>query len=403
MEKEKLFYIPAEPAQHESETARSHGIGEPLADHEGEPFLSDRERKFNRISRDHCRSLEERNISSGIIWSYRHGKYDILYGSKSIKGQPTNGSDIKLTEDSNYINGYRADGLFDKTYVNTVMAASKFMNEHGLPTEFVREVRNLKGIKIDGKMADMENIKTILIKEYEEELKLSEPDENERQKKLDASTAYLKSADFSIIERDTQVNERVQDLSLADEANFRKIVAKVFKWVNQRNRLEEENKKLPAKKRKKYSAIGNIPALQLDPKKIEHVEYYFKYYLPNQMGQYLGIFHRLKLIHKFPTSHNWSLTGQLYDLDSVRGPSLLNPSKEDQYEDIETSTNVLANLFLGDLLDEEHKNREISYEDLTPLQKRIIALSKIEDNKENINRDYIIAALKKAAVCAQAD
>jgi hypothetical protein len=40
---------------------------------------------------------------------------------------------------------------------------------------------------------------------------------------------------------------------------------------------------------------------------------------------------------------------------------------------------------------------------LTPLQKRIIALSKIEDNKENINRDYIIAALKKAAVCAQAD
>ena len=176
---------------------------------EGSPFKKQlwHEAKGQRISPDHGRSIEEAMSAGKVIWADEYGNY---FGSRSWKGAPIV---TPVVERDKYSpRGLRVYGLKDVVGLTRIEKASRLMRQQGLATERVVETRRLeKIIKSGGKVVPVKKWKANQVAEYEKrarknKIRGGEPKPEEIKK-------YLKGTEFYVLERETQVGERLLDLA----------------------------------------------------------------------------------------------------------------------------------------------------------------------------------------------
>lgn len=306
-----LFLSMSEPLRTESIEARilyEKGAGEPFIKNKAVPAAtassaleSEKVRgKYERISREHGRSMTETASSKKVVWG---GPFSgDIFGARNIKG--TNMSEIKIESTIAEQYGVRAHGLMDDTDIPRIERASEVLRKNGLPTEALRAIVELKNVWAGGEKDKTRERVPVGIWKLEElkRIKKEKPELYEKTK------TYFKETKFVAIERDVQVDERVEDLIAACEENrLRQFLEPVFKWLNVATAV------------KNGGIIAGTPKPEGFEYKKQDIYRYFASYLPSQMGIYLGRLHKLGLAHGSPHAQNWSAIGTLYDTDSVYG------------------------------------------------------------------------------------
>jgi len=191
----------------------------------------------------------------------------------------------------------------ESTYISRIKAVSDFMRSHGLATERVLSVRPLEKVPYKGRQISIKQWKEITIQDPPKEaLSFASKEMADPQHGM---FEFLERSQFCVIERDYPIAERIRDLGeILNEKQAEEIFSKIFKFINFRDHT-------------------NFDAQDKDDQKQYLVDY-----LPTKMGRYLGKLHFLGLTHGYPTRHNWLVSGDLVDLDSVKGaPLLLNDPK----------------------------------------------------------------------------
>ena len=280
--------------------------------------------RYEKIDTAHGRSMTESASSNKVVWG---GPLPgDIYGARTVKGTAMRASikGISLDSHSESPYGYRGFGLMDDSVIPRVIKVSELLRKNGLPTERPAKVKELKEVWvqkwIDGHIA----WKKIPIKEWETSTLQAETEGGADFEKI---KRYLQETKFIAIERDVQVDERLQNIAKAAyNDRLKEIMTPIFKWLNVATQVRS----------------GGIIAGTPKPKPFRYnkgdLNRYFLSYLPSQMGTYLGRFHKLGLQHEFPHWGNWSAVGTLYDLDSVSGQALYSDDKpvedKDQVHDI---------------------------------------------------------------------
>lgn len=301
------------------ETTFESRIGQPFAKKVGGIAVSG----FEKISDAHGRNLTESASSKRAVWT---GEYlGDIFGARSVKGAST--SDAYLEEGENGEYDVRAHGLTDDVALPRLLRASDFLRKNGLPTEAIRSVSDLTGVRVKGK--------EIPIDEWEkEEL---ERVKNEFPDLYGAFKTFLKETKFIVIERDVQVDERIRDLKLAHgEKRLKEFMAPIFKWLN------------VATASRNSGIISGTPRPDKFDDTAESFDRYFESYLPSQMGIYLGRLHKLGVIHGSSHDQNWSVVGTLYDADTISGKPIFSdddsPTAADFEADVWTSLETINSL-----------------------------------------------------------
>jgi len=285
--------------------------------------------QYIKISKTHGRNMTEATASKKVIWG---GPYSgDIYGDKNVKGSDMSEAHLEIGENGNY--DVRARGLMDDISLLRTRKASEFLRKNGLPTEALRSVKTLKKVWIK----DGEKWKKISVHKWEEnEL---ERIKNENPKFYEQFKTYLKETKFVVIERDVQVDERVEDIQLSCQKNdLRRTMQPIFKWLNSVTVVTNRGLISDTPKPEKFEVTN------------EGLKKYFGDYLPSQMGIYLGRLHRLGVAHGSSHNQNWSAVGTLYDADSVYGKPIFSddekPSGNAIDEDIFLSMSTLEDLAL---------------------------------------------------------
>ncbi|HUW24068.1 MAG TPA: hypothetical protein VMW04_00400 [Patescibacteria group bacterium] len=237
-----------------------------------------------------------------------------------------------------------------KDYLPRVIKASHFLRSHGLPTERVIEARKLERVPFEGKQITVEEWKepalaSFLQKTDSEELRKEKPNFLEKLKES------LTNMEFVVVERDYPIGERLKDL--------RQIQTWKETPLTQKNAETFFRKVLRLHNLNADKESCEILAKKLDATKEEDWDYYLSIVLPVKMGRYLGRMHSLGLYHNFPTTHNWTVSGDLVDLDSVKGLPIFptdSPIGEPEIKlDIDRTFSTLKDLgYLGHICTAKH-------------------------------------------------
>lgn len=295
----------------------------------GLPFSeesSNPDRKTGKISRFHGRSssLPE---SGRVIWEDEFGN---IFTERGFKGLPKPNEDPFLKLDENYPSGVRVNGLMVRSFLPRIIKASQYMRSHGLATERVIETREIEMVPFKGKQIPVEEWKRQTLANLPQTIIDKGKEDPEFLKRLRAS---LESMEFVVVERDYPIGERIQDLSILTPETAKDFFRKVFSLHNLS--LEKET--------------GTASQRKLDPDNPLDWQYYLGEVLPKKMGRYLAKFHSLGLSHRYATEHNWTLLGNLVDLDSVKGTPIFKtdpPIREkDILEDINNTVSTIFNHF----------------------------------------------------------
>lgn len=293
----------------------------------GLPEAEKLKKKPLQVSLTHGRAVVLGDVLGKVVWS---DKFDCLFGAIDYKGAIISAdfSKLVLEKDEYSPFGIRAEGLlavkkyssFESSVLSRIVKVSDYLRANRLPTEVPLEIRKITKVFFKGKLLTTEEAK----EEYLQKLK--EPLLFDKKK-------FLENTDFFIVVRAVQVPQRLMDLihpetsfsptvildnvyfeqqrkqkELFTEKDFHYVLDPALKWLNSALRLKKEGILC----RKEISGPFN-------PASKEDLERYLYYWLPEQMGRYLGRLHKLGIRHGFATRNNWSLVGTLYDLDSVTG------------------------------------------------------------------------------------
>ena len=283
-------------------------------------------------SRHHARSYEI-PADGQPLWQ---DEYGIVYGITTVKGN--NLEDSKVEKDSNASLGLRVHGMQDDREIERIIRVSKTLREAGIETERIEAVIRPDELVWEGRKVSIDEFKKLLLERAIAEKgveKLSLVGSGEkviRDGDIPTIKSWLDSTEFVFTLRDQQVSLRPRDfLEIHDETAFTAAVTSIFSFINKRENIE--------------ASIQGREARILDPNNPEDIEYYFTDYLPKRLAINIAKLHNAGLTHGFLSGHNVSMTGSIYDLDSVYGQALGDDTKPNPAEDMELILGGLAQLF----------------------------------------------------------
>jgi hypothetical protein len=248
------------------------------------------------ISHYHGRSFEL--LIDGQNLGAWQDEFGISYSAFNTKGN--NYWDIKIDPDEAAPKGLRTNGLQDTEALVRVLKASRLLRSLGIETENVTRVMVPHEIPYGEDILTQQDLKKRLLQKYIEESEVVDPRVGD----------YLNNTIFVTTLRALQISERLMDLKLASsKKQTRYVLQEAFDFVNFTERLKADENP------------DYIPRF-FKVKSEKDIREYFTDYLPKKIGKYLGIIHRVGLKHGYPTAHNISMVGSIYDLDSVRGEAL---------------------------------------------------------------------------------
>lgn len=261
-----------------------------------------------------------------VLWGDEYGG---LYGVINIKGNDL--SRVKVTRSRSGSEGFRIDGLLKRNYVWRIVHASDVLRSLGVDTEVLEEVLTPHEFIVGGNSLAPEQLKEMLLEKVKAEIAENERTGNTEERAgilgiggmvaaentkpltsedLDAIQQYLEHAEFSMLIRGLQVNERFRDLGHAlTQRDFEEMMRRVFAFTNARDTIEadRQHKSHPAR---------------LDPHNEQDVIYYFNDALPKRLAGNIAKLHSAGIAHGFLSGHNGSLAGSIYDLDSLKGKKI---------------------------------------------------------------------------------
>lgn len=247
-----------------------------------------------------------------IYWSDEFGN---LFATVTTKGNNLN--DPHISKDPDAPSGFIYWGLQDSDSILRQTSASQVLRSLGVDTEIILRVVEPAVLPLKGQLVSLDEIKTHLVQKVWEENRPLSTDEEARADRrvtrwdIPAISEALKDMTFYITTRGLQVPERLMDLSLdtLTPEDFTSIMEEVFKFVNMRERIRQ--KQDPSYEPRIF-----------DVKNDDDVFDYFARYLAYELARNYGRMHMFGLRHVFPHLGNISLTGGIYDLDSVEGSVL---------------------------------------------------------------------------------
>lgn len=261
-----------------------------------------------------------------VLWGDEYGG---LYGVINIKGNDL--SRVKVTRSRSGSEGFRVDGLLKRNYVRRIAHASGVLRSLGIETEVIEEVLTQHEFIVDGNSLTQEQLKGMLLEKAKVEIAENERTRNTEERAgilgiggmvaaentkpltsedLDAIQQYLEHAEFSMLVRGLQVNERFRDLGHAlTQRDFEEMMRRVFAFTNVRDTIEADRQHKP-------------PPRRLDPHNEQDVIFYFTDALPKRLAGNIAKLHSAGIAHGFLSGHNGSLVGSIYDLDSLKGKKI---------------------------------------------------------------------------------
>lgn len=246
------------------------------------------------ITNEHGRSVEDKRVEAAVIYEDQH---HVLFGSRGLKGGRMENVVVEPDDTSPY--GFRVNGLKDNVGLKRIDQVSEEMRQAHLPTELVSRKFKVEEVVVAGKVMPIDEWKNMVIQELKAQGK------HEEAQKI---RTYFEQTDFFIVERHTQVPERLRDVAkIKDAAQLRQMLQPIFNWLYAANKVSEGTD------RWQYHF-----SRKLDAQNDEDLLYFFTDWVPKQMGAFLGQLHTRGLFHGYATSHNWSLAACLFDLDSVQ-------------------------------------------------------------------------------------
>jgi len=341
----------------------------------GQPF-NRKKRKWNgsnvnlgKISTKHGRSMDDQDISGVVFWSDGPGS-KIFFSGRSFKGVPE--KEPYITVDVTGYKYLRAQGLKEDTHdrraISRIIRASAFLRDNGLPTERITRVEQVTKVRHNGKMIPIDDWKDLV--RINKRILLSP---NQPLVPAEDVSAFVDDLDFFVLEREMQTSERLIDLAMINfslegeddpelvQVDHSESIIGVesgeddFKITF----LGENEVKVSGKTfRKRMGRIFNIVNLYegrlgtnwtFSVENNDDIKKYFQEYLPSQMGDYMGRFHKLGIAHTFPHAQNWTAVGTLIDLDSIHGRGLYPSDEvitdEDKKIDLIRSLSSLSNIY----------------------------------------------------------
>ncbi len=271
------------------------------------------QRKITVISFHHGRSVIDTASNKRVIF----GTPDNPLGSMDWKGALLDDfSPPKIRYDSSSPFRLRVQGLKDSVGIETMKKASRVVIGKGLPTEVPVRIFHLEEVPyLKGEMMPIETWKKTVIKDMEDGIESLPVSGGIDPITLRDVKNYLSSNDFYLVERGTQVPERVWDLKEVkdDMQALKAFLGPVFNWIN------------AAMEYKNSGLIEGTPKPQrFDISNPKDMERYFLW-LGGQIGTYLGKLHGGgendpdSIVSNYAHPGNWSLAGTFYDLDSFTG------------------------------------------------------------------------------------
>jgi len=297
------------------------------SDPEGHPYV--------QVSPNHGRTLIDQRPESVVIWT---DEYNNIYGSTNFKGTilPGKTSDRAFLA---YPNGRgrsaqgppEPKGLVKNLNVHRLVDASTILRQHDILTEHITRIW-----RIDAIFTDSLNIgppgaehDTLLPRSIicAPRLDQSDPRGNSTPmadviNELDNGDSSYATDEYFIIERDTQVAERIRDIPLLNQQDW----DSKFKWLKIAISLKPKSFYKP-------EMLEDILSSNND----DRIKRYILEWLPGQIGWNLGNFHRLGVYLNGAHSQNWSIFGTFCDLDSLKGKPLgdeQKPSTRDYVADL---------------------------------------------------------------------
>jgi len=338
--------IQTEPISTEAKPLYSNNIGYPFKENLNQTTAStegpsEGQPQFQKISENHARNMTEISTSKGFVWG---GELPgDIYGARTIKGtsMSVDGDPAKLDAGDTYY-GVMGIGLMDDRSIPRITKASELLRKNGLPTECPRTVKKLQEVLVKDKNGIYQKMP---IKEWEEN-QLNNITSFDRIS-LESAKKYLDETDFVALERDVQVDERLQDLQEAlYKGGFRAMIEPIFKWINVATQARNGGLISGTEKPERFNMTD------------EDIKRYLTDFLPSQMGVYLGRVHKLGLIHGQPHIQDWSAVATLYDLDGIYGKLLYTDDPEQTNVDVDEDTRSTLKS-IRDLVSEAEDSNEL--------------------------------------------
>ncbi len=228
------------------------------------------------------------------------------------------------------------------------MRASDLLRKAGIDTEIILQFIQPEQLPYGNDLVEIEEFKRrILDHAYRNPPQNPEENEPENLPRIPAAKIpdladFLSEMNFFITVRGLQTAERLSDINEAiTEDDLRKMMTRVFRFVNQRNKKQALEEGSPATFYFLYEDDEDAP---LNWRKLnkQTISRYFTEYFATNIGRNFGEMHKLGLLHCFPHKGNLSAAGGIYDLDSIKGEKLgLKDAEIDPDSFIREANNVL--------------------------------------------------------------
>ncbi|OGI62941.1 hypothetical protein A2818_00250 [Candidatus Nomurabacteria bacterium RIFCSPHIGHO2_01_FULL_40_12] len=283
----------------------------------------------------HGRDFEVANV-------IHSGEYSDLYGAVNIKGN--NVQNVHLERNNSNTLGYRLIGMFFQDDEERVLKASDLLRRNGIETEKIEQVIEPAEVIVNGERISITELKKRII-DYAKQcvsvgvipLSMSRYSAHPIPFTLDEISLIEKDLElkrFLFLVRSFQVTERIMDLAQTKtKEEFEEMMSKVFKFINTREGLEAKREGREAQ----YFDVQNP----------QDVDRFFRDFLPSRCAKNLARIHNLGLAHHFPTVHNFSLVGSIYDLDTVTGKVLFDSDEPVGSSEIREDLNIATESFVS--------------------------------------------------------
>jgi hypothetical protein len=232
-------------------------------------------------------------------------EYGNLFGSLDLKGNKS--TIIKVKKIDHSPSGFSFWGIQESDSIARAVKASEYLRAHNIDTEVVLKIMQPEQIPYKGKVYSPEVFKTQLLVDTATRVSSGHrPKGRLKPDDIPSLASVLEGMEFVQTLRGKQVNERIYDLHNAPADVVQQMIQNAFWFYNYRG----------------LRTTGEGQFTPLDPDNSEDVDEYFNRTLPWMIGQNYGAMHKSGVIHVHPHLQNISMTGGIYDTDSVRGAPL---------------------------------------------------------------------------------